>query len=75
MKKYLSLLFVLSFFIVTSCENKYDIEADKQALAKLSAEEFDANFLSGNPDASVEFYTDMALRIQDGEIFSGKEAH
>lgn len=53
MKKYLSVLFVLSFFIVTSCEKKYDIEADKQALVKLSAEDFDANFLSGNPDASV----------------------
>ena len=73
MKKYLLVLFALSFFVGTSCQKKNDIEADKQALVKLTAEDFDANFLSGNPDASVEFYTEMALRIQDGELYSGKE--
>lgn len=34
-------------------------------MVKLTAEDF---------DASVEFYTETALRIQDGKIYSGKEA-
>jgi len=74
MKKNLLFLFALSLILGTSCEQKYDIEADKQALVKLTAEDYDANFLSGNPDASVDFYTETALRIQDGKKYSGKEA-
>ncbi len=74
MKKYLLISFALSLIVGTSCEKKYDIDADKQALVKLTAEDFDANFLAGNPDASVDFYTEAALRIQDGKKYSGKEA-
>jgi len=73
MKK-LILFVTVIFFAGTSCQKEYDIEADKQALIKLTAEDFDANFLSGNPDASVEFYTAQALRIQDGKKYSGKDA-
>ena len=74
MKKYLLVLFVLSFILGTSCQKKYDIEVDRQALVKLTAEDWDANFLSGKPEANVDFYTEMALRIQDGKMYSGKEA-
>jgi ketosteroid isomerase-like protein len=73
MKK-LILFVTIIFFAGTACQKKYDVEADKQALVKLTAEDWDANFLSGNPEANVEFYTENALRIQDGTIYSGKEA-
>ena len=77
MKKYLSLLFAMVFMAGISCTNepepKTDPEADKQALVKLTTEDWDANFLAGNPDASVDFYTEDAVRIQDGIIMTGKE--
>jgi len=74
MKTYSFVLVALALLAGTSCLKTYDVEADKQALIKLTAADFDANFLSGNPDASVEFYTETALRIQDGNTYSGKEA-
>ena len=73
MKK-LILFVTIIFFAGTSCQKEYDIEADKQAVVKLTSKDFDANFLSGNPEASIEFYTEMALRIQDGKKYSGKDA-
>ena len=72
MKKLILFVAIISF-VGSSCQKKYDIEADKQALVKLTAEDWDANFLSGNPEANVEFYTEKALRIQGGVIYSGKE--
>jgi ketosteroid isomerase-like protein len=73
MKKLILFVTIISF-VGSSCQKKHDIEADKQALVKLTAEDWDANFLSGNPEANVEFYTEMALRIQGGVIYSGKDA-
>jgi len=73
MKK-LILLVTIIFFAGTSCQKKYDIEADRQALTKLTAEDWDANFLSGNREANVNFYTENALRIWDGKVYSGKDA-
>ena len=79
MKNYLTLLFAMVFLAGTSCVNepeaepKTDPEADRVALAKLCAEDWDANVLAGNMDANVDLYTEDAVRIQDGEIFSGKE--
>ena len=58
----------------TSCQKKYDAEADKKALEKLTAEDWDANFLSGNYNANVDFYTENALRIDDVIEHRGKEA-
>jgi ketosteroid isomerase-like protein len=72
--KTLILFVTIIFFAGTSCQKEYDIEADKQAVVNLTSKDFDANFLSGKPEASVEFYTEMALRIQDGKIYSGKDA-
>lgn len=72
--KNLILIATVIFFVGTSCEKKFDVEADKQALIKLTTKDFDENFLSGNPDASIEFYTDMALVIKHGMKYSGKEA-
>jgi ketosteroid isomerase-like protein len=72
--KNLFLIAAVIFFAGSSCQKKYDPEADKQALINLTSEDFDANFLSGNPDASIEFYTDAALLIEDGMKYSGKEA-
>jgi ketosteroid isomerase-like protein len=43
-------------------------------LVKLSAEDWDANFLSGNYEANVNFYTENALRFDDGKEYLGKEA-
>jgi len=72
--KNLILFAAIIFFVGTSCQKKYDIEADKQALVKLTAEEWDANFLSGNYEANVEFYSENALRIDDVKEYRGKEA-
>jgi ketosteroid isomerase-like protein len=73
MKK-LILFVTIIFFIVTSCQKKYDTVVDRQALVKLTAEDWDANFLSGNHEANVNFYTENALRIWDGKVYSGKDA-
>ena len=73
MKK-LMLLAGLILMAGTSCQKKFDIEADKQVLVKLTAEDWDANFLSGDYEANVEFYTQDAIRIQSGKVISGKDA-
>lgn len=80
MKKYLIVLFALAFFTGTSCvsepqaEPKPDPEADKQALAKLCTEDWDANVLAGNMDANVDFLNEDAVMIRGGITYSGKEA-
>jgi len=81
MKKYLTLLFALVFLAGTSCTHAPDTEttpladpeADREALMKLASEDWDANALTGNMEANVDFYTDDAVRIQDGMILRGKE--
>ena len=61
MKKYLTLLFTLVLLAGISCtttpdpEPKPDPEADKQALMKMSSEDWDANVLAGNMDANMDF--------------------
>lgn len=72
--KNLILSVTIIFFAVTSCQKKYDVEADMQALVKLTAEDWDANFLSGNMEANISFYTEDAIRIWDGKIYKGKDA-
>jgi len=72
--KNLILSVIIIFFAVTSCQKKYDVEADRQALVKLTAEDWDANFLSGNTEANVNFYTEDAIRIWDGKVYAGKDA-
>jgi ketosteroid isomerase-like protein len=72
MKK-LILFVTIIFFAATSCQKKYDVEADRQALVKLTAEDWDANFLSGNTEANVNFYTEDAIRIWDGKVYAGKD--
>lgn len=73
MKK-LILLGVLIFLVGISCQAQYDEEADKQALTKLVAEDFDANALSGNHEANAALYTESAKRIQHGHVYKGHEA-
>jgi ketosteroid isomerase-like protein len=73
MKK-LILFVTIIFFIGTSCQKKYDAEADKRSLVRLTAEDWDANFLSGNYEANVDFYTENAIRIDDVKEYRGKEA-
>ena len=76
--KHLTFLFAVLILAGTSCVNEPealpDYEADKQALMKLAAEDWDANALAGNMDANVDFYTEDAVRIQGGIIYTGKEA-
>jgi len=43
-------------------------------LIKLTAEQWDADSLSGNYEANVDFYTENSLRIDDGKSTKGKEA-
>lgn len=77
MKKYFTLLIAMVFLAGISCTNepepKTDPGADKQALVKLTTEDWDANVRAGNMDANVDLYTEDAVRIQDGMILSGKE--
>ena len=40
---------------------------------KLASEDWDANALAGNMEANLDFYTEDAVRIQDGMILRGKE--
>jgi len=56
-----------------SCQEKIDIEADEQALIKLTAEEWDMNAKAGNLK-NVDHYTEDAIRIDIGGIYEGKEA-
>ena len=75
--KHLSVVFAMLLCAGLSCTNEsdpvIDHEADKQALIKLSSEDWDANVLAGNMDANMDFYTEDAVRIQDGVIYTGKE--
>jgi ketosteroid isomerase-like protein len=81
MKKYLTFLFALVFLAGTSCKTEPEPtaitepnpEADRVTLMKLASEDWDANALAGNMEANVDFYTDDAVRIQDGRILRGKE--
>ena len=73
MKKYLILLAAVIICGSTSCVKEPDQEADRDAVIKLTAEDWDANILAGNLDACVNSYTDDAVRIQDGKILTGKE--
>lgn len=77
MMKYLTVVFALVLFAGVSCTNEpdpvTDHEADKQALIKLCSEDWDANVLAGNMDANLDFYTEDAVRIQNGMILNGKE--
>lgn len=81
MKTYLTWLFALLLLAGSSCKTESepttisepDPEADREALVNLTTKDWDANFLAGNPDASVDFYTEDAVRIQDGKIYNGRE--
>jgi ketosteroid isomerase-like protein len=81
MKKYLTLLLALALMAGSSCKTDSELKtiaepdpgADKEALVKLTTTDWDANFLAGNPDASVDFYTEDAVRIQDGIVYNGRE--
>ena len=83
MPKYLSILFAMFLLAGSSCMNESDtrvktdaltdLSADKEALIKLTTEDWDANFLAGNPEANLYLYTEDAVRIQDGMILSGHE--
>lgn len=73
MKIKLLLLTALTLIAASSCVTHHDQETDKQALIKFTTEDWDANMLAGNVDACVDFYTEDAVRIQDGEILKGKE--
>jgi uncharacterized protein (TIGR02246 family) len=73
MKTYSFLLIALLFLTGTSCTSVHHSANDEEILIKLTSEDWDANFLAGNPDASVDFYTEDAVRIQDGMILNGRE--
>jgi uncharacterized protein (TIGR02246 family) len=73
MKK-LILLVTIIFLAVISCQKKYDIEADRQALINITSEEWDKNELAGNPELNVKFFIEDAVFIVGGKIFSGKES-
>jgi uncharacterized protein (TIGR02246 family) len=74
MKKYLWTITAIVLLTFASCQKKYEVEADRQTLVKLTADDWDANFLSGNLEANVNLYTENALRIWDGKVYSGKDA-
>ncbi len=40
----------------------------------MAAEDWDMNAKAGNPEKNVDHYTDDAIRIDNGEIYEGKEA-
>ena len=77
MKKYFTLFIAMVLLAGLSCTNEpnpqTDPEADRQALVKLTSEDWDANVRAGNMDANVDVYTEDAIRIQDGMIYAGKE--
>ena len=73
MKKYIILLAAIIICGGTSCVQDNNQEADREALIKLTTEDWDVNILAGNLDACVDSYTDDAVRIQDGKILKGKE--
>ena len=74
MKKLIVVLLSFSLLILYGCADTVDIDADKQALTKLTVEDWDMNAKIGNVEAMVESYIDGALRIGNGEVLDGKEA-
>ena len=76
MKK--SFLAFLAIILLTgiSCQKKADIEADKQAFkqawAKLT-KDWDMNIKAGEQIKNTNHYTEDAIRIDNGKIYSGKE--
>ncbi|MBG0858035.1 MAG: DUF4440 domain-containing protein [Bacteroidales bacterium] len=73
MKKYFWTIPVVLILAVTSCQVNYNKEADKQALSKLTVEDWDSNINVGKSEANVEFYTEDAIRIDFGKVYSGKD--
>ena len=74
MKKIIFSILALSLIAGSiSGQKKIDIEADEQALIKLTAEEWDMNAKAGNLK-NVDHYTEDAIRIVNGGIYEGKEA-
>jgi uncharacterized protein (TIGR02246 family) len=74
MRKMFVFLLSLSLLSIFGCTEKVDIEADKEALNKMS-EEWDKNVLTGNFEAIAETYIDNAVRINaDGTVLKGKDA-
>ena len=74
MKKIIFSILALSLIAGSgSCQEKIDTKADEQALIKLTAEEWDMNAKAGNLK-NVDFYTEDAIRIDNGVIYEGKEA-
>lgn len=73
MKTYSFLLIALLFVTGTSCSSVHHSATDEETLIRLTSEDWDANFLAGNPDANVDLYTEDAVRIQEGMILTGRE--
>ncbi len=65
---------IVILLALSSCAQKFDVEKDKQALEKLSVEDWDMYARAGNVEAMVESYTEDALRISRGTVLNGKEA-
>ena len=74
MKKNVFTLIALILSVLTSCQNKIDAEADKQALTNLTVKDWDKNILADNLLANVDFYTEDAVRISPRGMLSGKDA-
>ncbi len=73
MKKYFIVLIALILSGFTSCTVEHHHEADRQAVINLTTGDWDANILAGNIDACVDSYTEDVVRIQNGEILTGKD--
>lgn len=73
MKHVFELFLIVVFLALFGCAQKYDVATDKQALEKLSSEDWDAYVMAGDVEGMVESYTDDALRIGEGAILRGKE--
>lgn len=73
MKHSFGLFLIIVFLALFGCAQKFNVETDKQALEKLSGEDWDMYARAGNIEGMVESYTDDALRIGEGAILRGKE--
>ncbi len=73
MKK--SFFAILAIILLTgiSCQKKTNIEADKHALVKLTAEDWDMNVRAGDYLKNTNHYTENAIRIDNGKIYRGKK--
>jgi uncharacterized protein (TIGR02246 family) len=74
MKNSFGLFLIVIPLALISCAQKLDVETDKQALEKLSVEDWDMYARAGNVEGMVESYTEDALRIGEGAVLNGKEA-